>query len=560
VFDELLKKISDYKIPQVMLISAILLGVGLLVENSFITRHLEEQRKIVTSDLYEVSSQIDSTISQTLNLVEGLTAFISSNPDLDQQDFARFAREILRKNPTLRNIAAAPDLVIKLIYPLEGNEAAIGLDYKTHPTQRKAAMLAVEKHKTVIAGPITLVQGGVAFVSRTPVYFQHESPTQKQLWGLISSVIDADKFFFMTGIESYRQLKLAMRGNNATGAEGEVFYGDASLFNNQPVVSTINLPYGSWQIAAIPAKGWNTGYDWQLEIRSLYILIIVLLSTLYVSNKINKSRRIDAEIQSQLANVQKEMALQTNRMQASFLAMVSHELRTPMHAILNFSALGLKNADNDKSRHYFSNINISSRRLSALLNDLLDISKLESDFPDITFTAGDLHSLVKQHRAELDSLITDKSINIKLVHKGDTHGVFDSKLIGQVITNLLSNAIKFSPEKSEIIIETGRKTIHLNDKEQICLLLRIHDSGPGIPESELDSIFDKFVQSSKTIIKGQGTGLGLAISRRIIELHNGKIVARSPSTHHDRPGSPENPGATFEFFIPVENAPVRRAV
>jgi signal transduction histidine kinase len=216
-----------------------------------------------------------------------------------------------------------------------------------------------------------------------------------------------------------------------------------------------------------------------------------------------------------------------------------------MHAILNFSALGLKNADNDKSRHYFSNINISSRRLSALLNDLLDISKLESDFPDITFTAGDLHSLVKQHRAELDSLITDKSINIKLVHKGDTHGVFDSKLIGQVITNLLSNAIKFSPEKSEIIIETGRKTIHLNDKE---------------PESELDSIFDKFVQSSKTIIKGQGTGLGLAISRRIIELHNGKIVARSPSTHHDRPGSPENPGATFEFFIPVENAPVRRAV
>src|SRR5690606_603537 len=115
-------------------------------------------------------------------------------PDITPQRFARLAANIFEEDSQLRSIAAAPDLVVSMAYPVQGNEGVIGLDYRANERQRPAAMRAVETGELVVAGPVDLVQGGRGFVARFPVYVG-EVPAARRLWGLVSAVIDIDLLY-----------------------------------------------------------------------------------------------------------------------------------------------------------------------------------------------------------------------------------------------------------------------------------------------------------------------------------------------------------------------------
>lgn len=235
-----------------------------------------------------------------------------------------------------------------------------------------------------------------------------------------------------------------------------------------------------------------------------------------------------------------ERAEQANHEKSRFLANMSHELRTPMHAILNFVNLALKNADDPKLQRYLQNIRTSGIRLTGLLNDLLDLSKLEAGKMVAEFSYQDMVTLVRDTVSELESLLHTKHIKVEI--DGTTaEGFFDQKLITQVLVNLLSNAIKFSPEDSRVTIKIF---ISAPGKAHGRLHVSIQDEGVGIPEDELGTVFDKFVQSSTTINHAGGTGLGLPICREIIQLHHGHIVAESPP-----PGVAN--GSLFRFDIPI---------
>lgn len=233
----------------------------------------------------------------------------------------------------------------------------------------------------------------------------------------------------------------------------------------------------------------------------------------------------------------RDEALESSRIKSDFLANISHELRTPMHAIINYSDMGLEKAGGteiEKITKYFNNINISSKRLLNLINQLLDLSKLESGKLNLFPSETSLEQLTEEVLIEVDSLIRSKSLTIYKDVSGDVSGYFDGEKIYRVIMNLLSNAIKFSPSG-------GRIEISIN-KDQGKLNFRIADTGPGIPANELDAIFDSFVQSSKTKTGAGGTGLGLAICKQIIGLHNGDIWAENRFD--------EAHGCLFTFSIP----------
>ncbi len=245
--------------------------------------------------------------------------------------------------------------------------------------------------------------------------------------------------------------------------------------------------------------------------------------------------------QTKLALEQKERAEQAVKAKSEFLSNMSHELRTPMHAILGYTEIGLSTADEGNTqgiKKYFENIRFSGKRLLELLNNLLDLAKMDSGKMEYNREAGDLRQAIEHARMELDGLLSQKQLRVcvKIEHQ-NTEAVFDRNRMVQVLVNLISNAIKFSGAGSEISIELSNGRMPDGERGLRC---RVADEGPGIPETELETVFNKFIQSSRTKTGAGGTGLGLAICKEIVEAHGGAIWAENA----------EPRGAAFNFIIP----------
>ncbi len=249
----------------------------------------------------------------------------------------------------------------------------------------------------------------------------------------------------------------------------------------------------------------------------------------------------------------KDAAEHANQAKSEFLANMSHELRTPMHAILSFSALGESRIDSvppDKLQGYFQRIHASGERLLDLLNDLLDLSKLEAGKMQLDLAPHDLRSIVEDCLAEFGALAASASLQLALEpDEIDTTTLVDAKRFGQIVRNLLSNAIKFTPTGGRIILRflPARILVGRRATDRImepAIMLEVSDSGVGIPEDELENVFDKFVQSSKTKSSAGGTGLGLAICKEMVEAHRGTITAHN---------NPEG-GATFTVTLPLADS------
>jgi len=243
-----------------VLAALLVLATEQVVEHYAQRSELEEERSDVLNRLSTLRARLEAVVNINLSLVHGLTAVIESRPDIDQAGFAAIADGLVGERYALRNIGAAPGMVLSLMYPLAGNEAALGLDYRSHPQQREAALRARDSGRTVIAGPVDLQQGGVAIIARKPVFLPPLRPGgEKRFWGLVSAAIDVETLYQRAGLlDADHGLRLALRGSDASGADGPLFFGDAALFNADPVSVEVTLPGGgSWQMVAVPAEGWG---------------------------------------------------------------------------------------------------------------------------------------------------------------------------------------------------------------------------------------------------------------------------------------------------------------
>jgi len=257
-------------------------------------------------------------------------------------------------------------------------------------------------------------------------------------------------------------------------------------------------------------------------------------------------RRVQEEYTQRLAETNAELEMtnreleRANRLKSEFLASMSHELRTPLHTIIGFSELlgeELEGPLNEKQMRFVQHIHKDALHLLELINDVLDISKIEADRLELRPEAFDFTALVAESLASIRSLAEAKAHKLETSLDVPTAVEADRLRIKQVLVNLLSNAIKFTPEGGRIRVEAG--------VQELFVVVSVSDTGVGIPPEEHESIFDKFHQVGATT-KGvrEGTGLGLAITKRLVEQHGGSIRVQSKPKE----------GSTFLFTLPISSA------
>jgi len=224
----------------------------------------------------------------------------------------------------------------------------------------------------------------------------------------------------------------------------------------------------------------------------------------------------------------------------AFMASVTHELRTPLHGVISFARLGATQygvADRQRLGDFFRRIEASGELLLALVSDLLDLSKLESGHAGLQKRASSLEMKLRETGDEFYPMLAEKNVHLHVPGPAANLCSFDVRLMKQVMRNFLSNALKFSPVGGEI--RTGVE--YSEDTAR----LWVADAGPGIPEEEIETVFERFIQSSTTPGDSAGTGLGLTICREIIRAHQGRIWAEN---------RPEG-GAIFFAEIPASPVP-----
>jgi signal transduction histidine kinase len=208
------------------------------------------------------------------------------------------------------------------------------------------------------------------------------------------------------------------------------------------------------------------------------------------------------------------------RAKSDFIANVSHELRTPLQSIIGFSELGLdRETPHPRWRDMLRNIHAGGERMLRLVNDLLDISKVDDKSAQLHFEQHDLVALTAEVIRELQPLADRRQLRLDLSATQPTlPAEVDGFRMQQVLRNVLANALRFAPLNSTI-------DIHCQHTEADGAAVTVRDHGPGIPEAELEAIFEAFVQSSLTSDGSGGTGLGLTLCRKIMAAHGGCIRA-----------------------------------
>jgi diguanylate cyclase (GGDEF)-like protein len=316
-------------LPAVIAVIVIVLG-GIFADQQNRLVHDQASRADVLAEVNLIRAKLEGNINGNIQLVRGLVSAIVTEPYMGQQRFASLARNLFAEGSQLNNIAGAPNLVISQMYPIKGNEKAIGLDYRENEAQRESVFRARDTRRLVLAGPVELAQGGQGFIGRFPVYVPSAGNSDR-FWGIVSAVIDVQRLYRESGLlDPDLPIEITLTGHDALGKTGARFYGREEVVEGNPVTATVILPSGSWQISAVPKGGWTATPPnaWMLRglifVAGALVIVPILIAGRLIEER-QKHYREARRRETQLKKLSRRLEL---ALEASQIGVWEHDLET----------------------------------------------------------------------------------------------------------------------------------------------------------------------------------------------------------------------------------------
>jgi sensor domain CHASE-containing protein len=523
--------------------------------------HIEDQRAIISGQVALLRADLEGAVNGPIQLVRGLIAVIETEPDMDQARFAELAGRLIDNEPSLRNIAAAPDMVIRMMYPIEGNEQAIGLDYNSIQEQREAALRARDIGDLVLAGPVDLVQGGLGFIGRYPVFLRNGNGPPV-FWGLVSAVMDLDVLYAQAGLRDDLPFSVTLTGRDATGSEGQSFFGPEITPEDMPVVGTVQLPTGTWQIAALPHGGWQTRDLRIWTIRALLFLAaaLILVPSIEMGRSMEARERAiedleaaNTALQHQMHEIESARAAQADaevqlRQSQKLEAVgqltggVAHDFNNLLTVILgNAEMLADELVDQDNLRELARMTASAAERGSQLTSRLLAFSRQQPLQPRVLNVSEQIcdgfELLLRRTLPETFTLHIESAESLWLAE-------IDPSQLESALLNVVLNARDAMPDGGQIKIAMENAVLGddfvLNDPDFEAgqyIMITVTDAGHGMPEDTLSRVFEPFFTTKDV---GSGSGLGLSMVYGFVKQSGGHVRVSS---------EPEN-GTSVSLYFP----------
>ncbi|RRJ85283.1 EAL domain-containing protein [Aestuariirhabdus litorea] len=263
--------------------------------------HRNEFRSQVVEQLSKKHALLEAAVNRRVALVQGLAAFAKTQLyTLTDPKFRTFAAELYGRVDGVRSLQLAPDAVVTYVYPIEGNENVLGHNLLGDAVRKEAVLRTIKERAFVLAGPFPLLQGGEGVVARLPIY--HNRHGEPAFWGFATMVLDVEPLLSEAGLLEDGPIHFSLRGKDARGADGEVFFGPLSVFQKEALVQNVELPWGSWQLAAYPKGGWLIDDPFSRHLLPLGALLALLLG-LVVFALLEAPRLLRREVQRRTAEL-----------------------------------------------------------------------------------------------------------------------------------------------------------------------------------------------------------------------------------------------------------------
>ncbi|MHA4895531.1 ATP-binding protein [Pedobacter sp. PWIIR3] len=514
--DKRFSKISEWLLdkPRVagLFVLLLLLLVISLITNQRYRIIKENEHHEMLSILNVVKQNIDQALRNSYTSALSLSLTINANGI--PENFEKISGQLLDSNSNYQALQLVPNGIIKYIYPIKGNEGALGYNiFKGYPANVLRAYAAIESRRMYFIGPDKLWQGGVGVVGRLPIYMNNK------FWGFSAIVIKLDNFLKDAGVSTETESRFYFqfsKQNITTNKEEFFLHGPVNFSDHE--YETVVFPDGNWKLYLISKNKLDVFY--QLLYPMLFGLILALFCSMLVTELLKKP----AQLQKMVSVAQKdllqsfEVVTEQNNRLLNFSYIVSHNLRSHTSNIQAISALIELTESEAERKELIGLMTTVSGTLNETLLNLNKVVNIHTNIDEIKEYLN-LRSYIDRTINVLNEQISIKNTTVRNLVPGDINIYFNPAYLESILFNFIFNAIRYcSPTRIPIV------DISVN-KEDGQIVLKISDNGIGI---DLEKYGDQLFGMYKTFTQQPDSkGLGLFISKNQINAMGGKVTVQS---------------------------------